>query len=84
MIVEFWRKYGDIFMLSAGRSRKALFVCQFDWMKELYLQKADIFSGRPETSWLINYLFKGKGNLTLYSKFIRFNFFKFQARTAGP
>ncbi len=63
MMVEFWRVYGDIFMISNGSVHKVIVICRLDWMRELFIQKADIFSGRPEQEWLINYLFKGRGAL---------------------
>ncbi len=62
MLVEFWRCYGDIFAISNGPVHKVIVICRLDWMREVFIQKAEIFSGRPEHEWLINYLFKGRGN----------------------
>ena len=38
-----------------------IFVCRYDWIKQLFVQQADHFSSRPIHSWLVNLVLRCKG-----------------------
>ena len=61
MFLNWSREYKDVFSVKITGFGAMVFVNSFDLIKKLFIQKAAWFSNRPDNLWLINYIFKNKG-----------------------
>ena len=54
------KKYGDVFTLYMG-SRRVVYLCSYDAIKEALVQLGNAFTGRPQDLLLMRDIAKGKG-----------------------
>ena len=60
VFTRFRRKYGDLFTIYMG-STPVVVVCGYDNVKYLLLDKGNVTSDRPDTSFLVVHMQEGKG-----------------------
>ena len=79
LVLHWSRAYKDLFSVNITGFGNMIFLTSFDVIKKLFVQNAEWCSNRSSNLWLINYIFKGKGErknliekLTVHSCFSYF------------